>query len=84
MAQATKFYFHLVTNMIVLSSRWAEVLSSQPETGMGYQVATVRTKDGRSFAKVVIVGGIVSSFQGNPDIPFSEDDIDAITVTHEK
>jgi hypothetical protein len=70
--------------MIVLSSKWAEVLASQPETGMGYQVARVRTRDGRTFARVVIIGGIISSVQDCRDVPFSEEDIDEIVVTHDK
>ena len=82
--RVTKFYFRLGTDMIVLGSKWAEVLASQPETGMGYQVVTVRTKDGRNFTRVVIVGGVVSSVQGSHDIPFFEEDINEIVVTHDK
>jgi hypothetical protein len=67
--------------MFSLSAKWAEVLASQPETGMGYQVAEVRTKDGRTFSNVVIIGGIVSSVGGILEIPFSEEEIDRITVT---
>jgi len=51
---------------------------------MGYQVVTVRTKDGRNFTRVVIVGGVVSSVQGSHDIPFFEEDINEIVVTHDK
>jgi len=67
--------------MFTLSTKWAELLGSQPETGMGYQVATVTTHDGRIFPGVVIVGGVVTSVRDDRDIPFAEDDIATIIVT---
>jgi hypothetical protein len=70
--------------MIKLSERWAKQLTSQPETGMGYQVATVFLKDGRHFDQVMIVGGVITSVKKDPTIPFVEDDIDRIVVTHER
>lgn len=70
--------------MLTLNARWAELLGSQPETGMGYQVATVTTRDGRTFDGVVIVGGTVASIRGDPQIPFSDDDIATIVVTSER
>lgn len=70
--------------MISLSSKWAEVLVSQPETGMGYQVATVFLKDGRHYERVMIVGGTIASIHGSPTILFEELDIDKIVVTHDK
>lgn len=70
--------------MIALSSKWAKVLISQPETGMGYQVVTVFLKDGRQIEKVMIVGGTITSVHGSPTIPSEEADIDEIVVTHDK
>ena len=66
--------------MLHLSAKWAEVLARQPETGMGYQVATVRLHDGRAFVGAVIVGGIVTSVRGHREIPFAEADIAEIIV----
>lgn len=65
-----------------LSDKWAPVLIRQPETGMGYQVTTVILKDGQQFSKVTIAGGIITCVAGYNDIPFREDDIDDIVVTH--
>ncbi|MGD0800977.1 MAG: hypothetical protein ABR906_06660 [Terracidiphilus sp.] len=70
--------------MIHLSANWAKDLVSQPETGMGYQIATVFLKDGRQFDKVAIIGGTVASVDGNSYIPFAEPDIEKIVVTHEQ
>jgi hypothetical protein len=49
---------------------------------MGYQVVTVRLKDGRQFAGVTVVGGIISRVAGDESIPFAEEEIDGIVVTH--
>jgi hypothetical protein len=70
--------------MIKLSDRWAKILVSQPETGMGYQIASVYLKDGRRFDRVSIVEGIIASINGGRDIPFAESEIERIVVTHEK
>lgn len=70
--------------MIVLSERWAKDLVSQPETGMGYQVASVYLKDGRQFDDVMIVEGRITSIKNDSKIPFLEADIVKIVVTHGK
>ena len=69
--------------MIMLSAKWAW-LSWKPETGMGYQIATIVLKDGRRFDQAVIVEGLISEIRGRPDIPFIEEDIAEIILTHDK
>jgi len=68
--------------MPVLSDRWAEVLTSQPETGMGYQIVSVRVKDGRLINNVTVVGGIISRLPATVSEWFSDDEIEDIVVTH--
>jgi len=51
---------------------------------MGYQVASVILKDGRRFDQVVIVEGRITRMKGIKNIPFSEDEIADIVVTHDK
>ena len=70
--------------MLQLSEKWAPVLISQPETGPGYQVASVTTRDGARYDQVVIEGGVVTRIRGLSAIPFSEDQIAQIVVTHDK
>jgi hypothetical protein len=70
--------------MMVLSEKWAPKLNAQGETGMGYQIASVMLKDGRQFDRVVIVGGIIGQIKDVEGIPFTEDEIDQIIVTHDK
>ena len=70
--------------MIELSTKWASKLAANPETGMGYQIATVVLKDGRKFDQVAIVEGRITMIRKCNGIPFNEDQIDQIVVTHEK
>jgi hypothetical protein len=67
--------------MLTLSDKWAPRLQEQPETGMGYQVATVILNDGKQYRDVVIDGGVITQVDGRPDVPFSEEDIQDIRVT---
>jgi hypothetical protein len=68
--------------MLSLSNKWAPVLVAQPETGMGYQIASVVLRDGRQFDHVMIVGGIITEIAGSKEIPFAEDQIVEIRVNH--
>lgn len=70
--------------MITLSKIWASDLASKPETGMGYQVVTVLLKDGRRFDQVAVVEGQITEIRGREDIPFTEDQITQIILTHDK
>ena len=70
-------------NRFKFSAKFLRLLSEMPETGMGYQVVTITLKDGRTFNQVVIAEGLIK-IRGRADIPFTEDDIADITVTHDK
>jgi hypothetical protein len=70
--------------MLQLSDKWATILTASPETGMGYQVVSIKLKDGSRYDQVLIEGGYVTRIRGLARIPFREDQIDAITVTHDK
>jgi len=73
-----------VLTMLKLGARWAESLTDRAETGMGYQVVSIYLMDGRCFDRVVVVGGLISSVSGSPEIPFSDEEIARIVVTHDK
>ena len=68
--------------IIKLSAKWAPVLLMQPETGMGYQVATVTLTDGRTFCQTRIVGGFITAIGNSEIIPFAEREIASIMVDH--
>ena len=67
-----------------IPDHWAPFLMKQPETGMGYFVATVTLKDGTSFKQVVIDSGFITVVRGFDFIPFDPRDITDIQVTHDK
>jgi hypothetical protein len=70
--------------MIALSPKWAMELASKPETGMGYQVVSIVLRDGRRFDQVVVVEGQITEIRGRKDIPFIENQIDQVILTHDK
>ena len=70
--------------MIILSQKWAKELAAKPETGIGYQVVSVVLKDGKRFDQVAVVEGRITEIRGRTDIPFGEDDIAEIILTHDK
>ena len=51
---------------------------------MGYQVISVILNDGRKYDQVVVVEGRITEIRGRLDIPFTEDQISAIILTHDK
>ena len=68
--------------MLALSGKWVPFLTSQPETGMGFQVVSIHLCDGRTFEDVVIDSGYITRIGHSLNIPFMESDIEKITVTH--
>ena len=68
--------------MLALSHKWAPILLSQPETGMGYQISSVFLMDGRRFDHVTIVGGYITKVGTSTAIPFNEAEIERIVVNH--
>ena len=52
---------------------------------MGYQVVTVVLKDGRQVKRVAIIqSSLVGDIFGMDHIPFTENEIANVIVTHEK
>ena len=70
--------------MLTLSKKWLEYLRTMPETGMGYQVVRIALKDGQFFEQALVDSGMITRIHGLTQIPFSEEDIAAISVTHQK
>lgn len=70
--------------MLPLDDKWAAYLLAQPETGMGYQVVSITTTDGKVYPQVIVDSGFVTSVRGYEAIPFSIDQIREIQVNHEK
>ena len=67
--------------MLALPNKWAPILLAQPETGMGYQIASVFLDDARRFDNVTIVGGYITKVGVSAEIPFNESEIKQIVVS---
>ncbi len=67
-----------------LSARWHERLAAAPETGMGYHIVTVILRNGRRHDRVVVESGVISRIDGEVSIPFREEDIADLIVTHDR
>jgi len=70
--------------MLQLSKKWVDRIIPQGETGMGYHIATIVLKNGKKYNQAVIDSGFITRIRGMSDIPFVEDDIESIIVTHDK
>lgn len=70
--------------MLKLSKKWIDDLVAQPESGMGYTVVTIVLRDGRHFNHCVLDSGYISRIRGRNDIPFTDQGIDSVVVTHDK
>jgi len=69
----------------IIPEKIAEFLKTQPETGMGYQIVTVFTIDGKAFERVQILNALeIGTVDGNTDIPFNTFEIDKVELTHDK
>lgn len=67
-----------------LADRWAPVLLSQPEAGMGYQVVRLTLRDGRQLDGVSVVGGVATGLPPDVATTLTDDDIASIEVMHAK
>lgn len=70
--------------MLQLSDRWGSRLRSQPETGMGYQVVSIVLSNGQRIDQVLVESGVITRVRGQDSIPFREDDIADVIVTHDR
>mgnify|MGYP007070994268 CR=1 FL=1 len=73
-----------IANLVKLSDKWMRELLSKPETGMDYYVASVILHSGIRFDQVIISSGIITLIRNFDSIPFTEEDIEQIIVTHDK
>jgi hypothetical protein len=59
-------------------------LKRDEETGFGYQVVSVTLKNGRHFEQAVASEGCIIKVRGYEDVPFSSDEVEAVTVNHRR
>jgi hypothetical protein len=59
-------------------------LKREKETGIGYQVVSVKLKDGRCFDQVVASEGCVIEVRGYDEVPFTPDEVQSVKVNHRR
>jgi len=69
-------------HLVPIPSRFVDQLKIERETGPGYQVVSLKLKDGRFFDQVVTSEGHIIEVQGHTEIPFVSEEIVSIKVNH--
>jgi len=59
-------------------------LRREKETGIGYQVVSVKLKDGRCFDQVVASEGCIIQVRGHEVVPFAPDEVASVSVNHKR
>jgi hypothetical protein len=57
-------------------------LKREKETGIGYQVVSVKLKDGRCFDQVVASEGCIIQVRGYEVVPFAPGEVESVSVNH--
>jgi hypothetical protein len=68
--------------LIPIPSGCVDQLKGVRETGIGYQIVSVKLRDGRSFDQVVTSEGCVIEVRGYEEIPFAPEDVASVMVNH--
>ena len=70
--------------LVPVPNEAVEQLKKSPETGIGYQVASVKLNDGRIFDQVIASEGCIIEVRGYSEIPFKPEDVQSVTVNHKR
>jgi hypothetical protein len=72
--------------VLQLPRKWANHIHDQPESGMSYHIITIALRDGRRFERVPYCAGYIDlkGLPGFQRVPFTEEDIAEIVVTHDR
>ena len=70
--------------LIPIPSGCVDQLKGARETGIGYQIVSVKLRDGRSFDQVVTSEGCVIEVRGYEEIPFAPEDVASVMVNHKR
>jgi hypothetical protein len=70
--------------LVPIPSGCVDHLKRATETGIGYQVVSVKLNDGRFFEQVVVSEGFIIEVRGYKEIPFAPDDVASVSVNHKR
>jgi hypothetical protein len=65
-----------------IPSRCVDQLKEVKETGIGYQIVSLKLRDGRLFDQVVTSEGCIIEVRGYEEIPFAPEDVASVMVNH--
>jgi hypothetical protein len=70
--------------LVPIPSGFVDHLKRAEETGIGYQVVSVKLRDGRTFDQVVTSEGCIIEVRGFKEIPFAPNDVASVNVNHKR
>lgn len=73
-----------MSHVIPIPTESIRQLKTNEETGFGYHVVSVHLKDGRHFDQVVVSECCIIAVRGYDEVPFTEADVQWISVNHKK
>jgi len=62
----------------------AKRLKAEQEAGPGYHFVSISLKDGRNFEPAVASEGFIIQVKGYRELPFTSEDVEAVTVTEKR
>lgn len=73
-----------MSRVIAIPAESVHQLKTNKETGFGYHIVSVHLKDGRHFDQVIVSECCIIAVKGYDTVPFSESDVQWISVNHNK
>ena len=70
--------------LVPIPTAFVDSLNRAGETGIGYQVVSVKLRDGRFFDQVVASECCIIEVRGHKEIPFAPEDVAAVNVNHKR
>ena len=70
--------------LVPVPSESADLLKREKETGIGYQVVSVKLKDGRCYEQAVASEGCIIQVRGYENVPFAPNELESVRVNHKR
>jgi hypothetical protein len=70
--------------LVPVPSESADLLKREKETGLGYQVVSVKLKDGRRHEQAVASEGCIIQVRGYENVPFRANELESVRVNHKR
>ena len=70
--------------LVPIPRDYVDSLKRDKETGIGYQIVSVKLKDGRFFEQAVVSEGCIIQVRGYTDVPFAPEELASVSVNHRR